>query len=66
MVCDKLGLHLLMLSENMKYHFKYMDVINGSANAFLDDGEGYIDFDKYLLQLIVLGLLNGGTWKLMM
>ncbi len=46
MLCDKLGLHLLMLSENMKYHFKYLDVINGSANSFLDDGEGCIDFGK--------------------
>jgi len=46
-VCDKLGLHLLMLSEDMKYHFKYLDVINGSANSFLDDGEGCIDFEKF-------------------
>ena len=36
-----------MLSEDMKYHFKYLDVINGSANSFLDDGEGCIDFEKY-------------------
>lgn len=45
-VCDKLGLHLLMNSEDMSFHFKYVDVVNGTANAYLDDGEGYIDFEK--------------------
>ena len=45
-LCDKLGLHLLMNSEDMSYHFKFVDVINGTANNFLDDGEGYIDFAK--------------------
>jgi hypothetical protein len=35
-----------MLSEDMKYHFKYVDVINGTAANFLDDGEGNIDFAK--------------------
>ena len=45
-LCDKLGLHLLMNSEDMRYHFKYVDVINGTANKYLDDGNGWIDFAK--------------------
>ena len=45
-LCNKLGLHLLMNSNDMSFHFKYVDVINGTANSFLDDGEGYIDFKK--------------------
>ena len=45
-VCDKLGLHLLMNSEDMSYHFKFVDVINGTYNNYLDDGQGYIDVDK--------------------
>jgi len=32
-----------MNSEDMSYHFKFVDVINSTANPFLDDGEGYID-----------------------
>lgn len=47
-ICDKLGLHLLMNSEDMSYHFRFVDVINGTANAFLEDPSypGYIDFEK--------------------
>jgi hypothetical protein len=45
-VCDKLGLHLLMNSEEMSFHFKFVDVVNGTANNFLDDGEGFIDIAK--------------------
>jgi hypothetical protein len=50
-VCDKLGLHLLMISEDMSHHFKFVDVVNGTANNFLDDGEGYIDPEKYFIEL---------------
>lgn len=35
-----------MNSQEMSYHFKYVDVINGTANAYLDDGEGFIDYAK--------------------
>ena len=45
-LCDKLGLHLLMHSEDMSYHFKYVDVVNGTASTFLDDGQGNIDYPK--------------------
>ena len=36
-----------MNSEDMSYHFKYVDVVNGTAQGFLDDGEGYINIQKY-------------------
>jgi hypothetical protein len=42
-LCDKLGLHLLMNSEDMSFHFKFVDVINGTAGKWLDNGDGYID-----------------------
>lgn len=45
-VCDKLGLHLLMNSDDMSFHFKFVDVINNTANNYLDDGQGYIDVGK--------------------
>jgi len=41
-----MGLHLLMNSEDMSFHFKFVDVINSTANHYLDDGEGFIDFAK--------------------
>ena len=55
-----------MNSEDMSFHFKFVDVVNQTANSYLDDGEGFIDFEKYILILITfkLGLLNGGTWIL--
>lgn len=46
-ICDKLGLHLLMNSEDMSHHFKFVDVINGTASTYLDDGTGFIDLPKY-------------------
>ena len=46
MVCDKLGLNLLMISDMMHHHFKYVDVMNGTAQKYLDDGEGFIDYTK--------------------
>lgn len=45
-VCDKLGLHLLMNSEDMSHHFRFMDVINQTANSYLDDGSGFIEYEK--------------------
>ena len=35
-----------MNSEEMAYHFRFVDVLNGTANKFLDDGEGYVDYAK--------------------
>jgi hypothetical protein len=35
-----------MNSEDMSFHFKFVDVIEGTANKYLDDGDGYIDYPK--------------------
>ena len=47
MLLDKLNLHLLVLSEDLTYHFKYMQVMKGKLGIILDDGEGNIDKTKY-------------------
>ena len=65
-LCDKLGLHLLMNSNDMSFHFKFMDVINETCNNYIDDGSGSIDVKKYsLLYLSCIGSLSGGIWTLM-
>ncbi len=46
-ICDKFGLHLLMNSEDMSYHFKFVDVIQDTYGKYLDDGNGNIDFAKF-------------------
>ncbi len=46
-LCDKLGLHLLMNSNDMSFHFKFQDVINDTFKNYLDDGEGCISFEKF-------------------
>lgn len=46
LLCDKLGLNLLMISDMMHHHFKYVDIMNGTAQKYLDDGEGFIDYTK--------------------
>jgi len=35
-----------MLSDDMRHHFKFMDVVNGTANPYLADADGNIDFPK--------------------
>jgi hypothetical protein len=52
-LCDKLGLHLLMNSEDMRYHFKYVDVINGTAQTYLEDGNGFIEYAKYNIYFVI-------------
>jgi hypothetical protein len=47
-LCDKLGVNLLMNSEDMSFHFKFVDVINETCKAFLDDGNGDVDEDKFV------------------
>jgi hypothetical protein len=47
LLCDKLGLNLLMISDMMQHHFKYVDVVNGTAQKYLDDGEGFINYTKF-------------------
>lgn len=35
-----------MNSDDMSFHFKFVDVINNTASNYLDDGDGYIDYEK--------------------
>ena len=46
---DKFKLHLLVISEDISYHFKYLDVIEMRANQILDDGRGNVDQEKYYI-----------------
>jgi hypothetical protein len=39
---------LLSNSDDMSYHFKFQDVINNTAQAYLDDGDGNIDKEKFI------------------
>lgn len=47
-LCDYLRLNLLINSDDMSYHFKFQDVINGTAHAYLDDGNGDISKEKFV------------------
>lgn len=47
-LCDYLRLHLLVDSDDMSYHFKFQDVVNGTAHDYLDDGNGNIDKQKFV------------------
>ena len=45
---DRVYLHLLILSNHMKYQLKYMEVLNGIAEKIVDNGAGQISLDKFL------------------
>jgi len=45
-LCDFLGLHLLMNSNDMSFHFKFHEVVNHECEKFFEDPEGNIDFAK--------------------
>ncbi len=47
-LCDKLGLNLLINSEDMSYHFKFVEVVQNTCNKYIDDGDGNIDFGKFM------------------
>lgn len=43
---DKLKLHLLVLSEDLTYHFKFLQVMSGKAEELFDDGDKGIDKER--------------------
>lgn len=47
-LCDKLRLHLLIISEDLSPHLRFLQVINHTADAIVDDGSGYIDKKKFI------------------
>ena len=48
-LCDKYLLHWMCLSDDLSYHFKYLDVINERAKSLLDNGFGVVEKEKYCL-----------------
>lgn len=48
---DRLNMHLLVISDDLTFHFKYMQVMHGKVGPMIDDGEGNIDKDKYFIVL---------------
>ena len=47
-LCDYLNMHLLVISDDMSYHFKLLDLINKKAFKYLDDGSENIDVGKFI------------------
>ena len=39
-ICDKFNLPLLVMSEDLSYHFKYLDVVKGVAETKLSNENG--------------------------
>lgn len=37
-LCDKLQLHLACISEDLSFHFKYLDVVFNRTGKYLDNG----------------------------
>lgn len=62
MLLDKLSLHLLVLSEDLSFHFKYLLVMHGKVAPTLDDGEGNIDKTKLEFIISSIGSWIGGRW----
>ena len=47
-VCNKLWLPLMINSEDISFHFKYQELLRGGATPYVDDGNGYLDHDKFV------------------
>eukprot|EP01017_Pseudomicrothorax_dubius_P010234 TRINITY_DN13626_c0_g1_i1.p1 TRINITY_DN13626_c0_g1~~TRINITY_DN13626_c0_g1_i1.p1 ORF type:complete len:146 (+),score=47.27 TRINITY_DN13626_c0_g1_i1:59-439(+) len=46
-LCDRLNLHLLVISDDLSFHFKFLDVVTKQAEIQLDEG-GYIGRAAFL------------------
>lgn len=47
-LCLTLHLHILSVGEDPSFTYKYQDMINGKAEAELDNGFGYIEKDTFV------------------
>lgn len=47
-LCDEGKMSLLIISRDMSFQFKFMDLVNKKAFSYLDNGSGNIDIDKFL------------------
>ena len=45
-LCDFLRLHLLVISDDLSYHFKFMDIVTRRAEDILSDDGGNVHKDK--------------------
>lgn len=65
-VCDELRLHLLVISENLAHHFRFLDVVNQRAQNYLQNGSGNIDEDKFVAwwfaDMKTLMNIQNGIW----
>ena len=41
-------MHILVISEDMSYHFKFMDMCNGKAFEILKTDDDFIDLKKFV------------------
>jgi len=48
MVCEKLWLSLLVDCDDMSFHWKYEELQSGEAYDYVDDGNGYLDHQKFI------------------
>jgi hypothetical protein len=47
-LCDFLNMHILVISEDMSYHFKFMDLCNGKAYEILKNEKDFLDREKFV------------------
>ena len=47
-MCDYLGLHLLVLNSDNRYHFKLYDLQNRSAMKYLSKDGKVLDIDLFI------------------
>jgi len=47
-LCDRMHLHLLVISEDIAYQLRYQQVINMEAQKIVEDAEGFVDKEKFL------------------
>ena len=45
---DKFKLHWYVNSDNLSFHFKFEDVINGKAEVMISDSNGNIEKKKFI------------------
>jgi len=45
-LCDKLHLPLLVISEDLSPHIRFLQVVHHIAEPLLDDGQGNVDKKK--------------------
>jgi hypothetical protein len=47
-MCDFLNLHLLVISADVSYHFKFNEIVSRRAFDSLDNGKGFVDIEKFV------------------